>query len=484
MAALVRQEKAERQRDEQDEKSADQHRLRELASTGDHSTAAADADADLRKVMHDNADVLTSTAILDHTARFADARRAGSYAVLFGVLLRAVLAVPPRVALPPIIGGAVSLNLLLAVVGASGGGKGTADKVAADAVHLSIGGRRPPLPVLPMLPIGSGEGISRTYAYADRDPLTGRVELQWLTRAGMFVCPDIASIRALTSRLGSTLLAELLKAYMGEALGFANADPKLRVILPPHSYRFGLAAGVQPENGAVLLNDQAQRDGVPQRFLWAPVRPGVTRDPSAGVVEPLTVSVPDFGIDPMADQPLVFLAVAPAIRQQIIEADAAKDLDPFGRSADALAGHRLLAQLKLAAALAVLHGRTDVGTEDWQRAGRLTAVSTAVSRAVAAASGAAAERDAVRDGQRLAATDAARDAAALRSLVERVNRYLGAQTDWVPHSAVTRSVTGKLRRNLPDALAALVDSGAVERRKVKRDGKPEVVQYRATAARS
>ncbi|BBX69585.1 hypothetical protein [Mycolicibacterium psychrotolerans] len=496
--------KAAQVRDEGDQRAADRYRARDLLSASDRAVAAADALADLRKAMADNADVFTSSGVLAHTSRFAEDRSADRYGVLFGVSLHAVLAVPPQVVLPPIIGGEVSLNLLLAVVGSSGGGKGTTDKTAKAAVRMKVGGRRV-APVLPMLPIGTGEGINRTYAHAERDKLgSGQVALRWHTYAALFGCRDIATMDALTARQGSTLLPEMLKGYMGEELGFANADKDRRVILPMHSYRLCLSAGVQPENGAVLLNDQARRDGVPQRFLWTPVRPGVARNrrsADAKTVDPLTVEVPDFGIDPLtfdvgdedddeagiydpAACPLVPMGVASNIAQQIIDADAAKDLDPFGRSADPLAGHRLLAQLKLAAALAVLHNRTFVGPEDWQRAERLMVVSAAVAQVVDAESGAAAQRDAVLrgqiDGHRLAAADDTRHSAALHSLMNRVTRFLGEQTDWVSRSTVDRSVTSKLRRNLGEALASLLDIGAIERREVERAGQT-VPEYRIRA---
>lgn len=499
--AWVDAARADEAREDSDQRAADQYRARHAASVPDSATIAADALADLRKARADNADVLTSSGELAHVVRFADARGAEPFAVAFGVLLRAVLAVPPQVVLPPIIGGEVSLNLLLAVVGSSGAGKGSADKAAAAAVRLSIGGRRV-APTLPMVPVGTGEGINRTYAHSERDRLSGQVILRWHTDRALFGCRDIATLDALTARQGATLIPELLKAYMGEELGFANAGTDRRVILPMHSYRLCLSAGVQPENGAVLINEQSQRDGIPQRFLWAPVRPGVARrGRSADVraVEPLTVPIPDFGIDPMrfdvgeddqagvydpSAQTLVPIDVATRIAAEIIAADAAKDLDPFGRSADPLAGHRLLTQLKVAAALAVLHNRLHVGSEDWQRAERLLAVSAAVAHVVAAESGAAAQRDAAQrgylDGHRLAAADDARDTAALHTLIDRVTRYLGEQTDWVSHTAVTRSVTWKLRGKLPDALAALLDSGAIQRRERSSNARAgqKVVEYR------
>ena len=502
--AWVDAAKAGQARDEGDQRAADQYRARDLMSASDRATATADAMADLRMEMATNADVLTSSRVLAHVARFAEDRSAERYGVLFGVAIRAVLAVPPQVVLPAIIGGEVSLNLMLNVVGSSGGGKGTADKTATAALRLMLEGRRS-VPVLPMLPIGTGEGINRTYAHAERDKHgSGQVALRWHTDTALFGCRDIATLDALTARQGATLLPELLKGYMGEELGFANADKERRVILPMHTYRLCLSAGVQPDNGAVLLNDQAQRDGVPQRFLWTPVRPGIARQrrvANSKTVEPLTVPIPTFGIDPMrfdvnedddvdtdpydpAAQTLVPIGVASSIAQQIIDADAAKDLDPFGRSSDPLAGHRLLAQLKLAAGLAVLHNQTFVGPEDWQRAERLMLVSAAVARVVAAESGAAAQRDAVQrgqlDGHRLAAADDSRNNAAVRTLMNRVTRYLGQQTDWVSRAAVNRSVTGKLRNNLGDALTLLLAEGTIERREVERAGHRDG-QYRMKA---
>jgi len=85
------------------------------------------------------------------------------------------------------------------------------------------------------------------------------------------------------------------------------------------------------------------------------------------------------------------------------------------------------------------------------------------------------------DTQGLAAADDARHTAALHTVMGRVTRFLGEQTDWVSQGAVTRSVTGKLRRDLPDALLALLDNGTVERRKVERAAQ-SVIQYRMRAS--
>lgn len=443
---------------------------------------AADATAELRRVMTECGDLFEASPILAHVAAFADSRSAERYATLTGVLLHVVLAVPPHVVLPPTIGGEVSLNLLAAASGVSGGGKGTNDKAAAEALRFMSGGRRP-VARQPMIPLGSGEGLNRTYAIARKDPHgSGRSVMTWLTDRALFGARDVASIGALTDRRGSTLLSELLKAFMGEELGFANADADRRVMLPMHSYRLCLSVGVQPENGAVLLGEQAQRDGVPQRFLWTPVRPGVRRPRrpahDAGV-DPITVPIPDFGIDPFsalteeeesdpydpASRTLVPLDVAEVIQQEIIDADAAKDLDPFGRSDDPLAGHRLLTRENVAAALALLHNETTVTVERWQQAGRLIEVSTAVVRAISAESGTAAEADAKRlgvlDGHRRAAAESTKDAAQLRAVAAKIESYLVKHPGWNAASDVKKAVAYRHRDFYDDAQLALENTGRV-----------------------
>lgn len=441
--------------------------------------ATHDAEARLRRVTQDAADLFGSSPQLAHVAAFADARHVGRWAVLNGVLMRVVLSLPHNVVLPAIIGSEVSINTFLALIGVSGGGKGSADKAAAEAfdIRIRVGDSEHPLPRQPMLPIGTGEGINRTYAKAGTDPVTGRYRVEFHERVGLFGVRDIATLSSLTARSGTTLVPELLKASMGEELGFANADKERRVILPMHSYRLCLSAGVQPDNGAILLNDQATTDGLPQRFLWAPVRDGVMRTDRAETA-PRALVLPDFGIDPFAvpddggdnlDVPLVPIAVAESIANTVIAVDAAKDGDMFGRSDDPLAGHRLLCQLKAATAFAVIHGRNYVGPEDWQHAERLMAVSTAAMACVAAASSATAERESVNrgqlDGVRQAAADEVRAERQVRKVADRIHEMLLADGDWVTINAIKKVITSSSRIHIEPAIHRLTVKGDIRSRK-------------------
>jgi hypothetical protein len=66
--------------------------------------------------------------ILRHLFDFARGRRVAPLAVLGVALARVVAATPSTVVLPPTIGGDGTLNLFVAFVGASGQGKGSADR--------------------------------------------------------------------------------------------------------------------------------------------------------------------------------------------------------------------------------------------------------------------------------------------------------------------------------------------------------------------
>ena len=90
-------------------------------------------------------------------------------------------------------------------------------------------------------------------------------------------------------------MSQLLAAWMGQPLGFANNNKDTSTPVEPHAYRLCLGIGVQPDNAAFFLS--REKDGFPQRFVWLPTGdPGMPRtrpDP----VEPLAVELPAFGAE-------------------------------------------------------------------------------------------------------------------------------------------------------------------------------------------
>lgn len=304
----------------------------------------------------------TDRPVLQHVLAVARARGAGPWAVLGSAMDHAVATIPPEIGLPGIVGGRMSLNLFVALVGPSGGGKGAAE--AAAQAGFRFGGKAD----IPVVPLGSGEGISRTFRPAG----TGPDDPNAIDTA-VFSAPEIDTIAALATRSGATLSAELRKVYSGEQLGFGNAGKDTRNVVAAGSYRACLIVGVQPAQSSTLLS--ASGGGLPQRFVWLP-----TSDPDA----------PD---EPPAD-PGVFKINRPAWLRRVgghvdlTVPDTARTQIRAHRlsvlreepGVDPLDGHALLTRLKVAAALMALEGRTVISEEDWKLAGTVMAVSNHTRR--------------------------------------------------------------------------------------------------------
>lgn len=289
---------------------------------------------------------------LERVYLWARARYAAPWAVFFAVLLRVAASVGPHVQLPGVIGGRASLNLLCAFVSPSGGGKGISDKVARLAW---------PAPILE-LPIGSGEGIDETFTLRGKES-----EDNERITAAIFNCSEIDILTGLESRQGSTILGKLKAFAMGEQLGSTNASKANSRNVPAHSYRGCLSVGAQPGHTGVIFKDTS--GGTPQRFLWAltidPHMPA-TSIPDPG---PLDTTLPVWAPGPDGVVEIVY--GHHEITKTIIGAHLARQRG----EADALDGHAMLSRCKVAAVLAIMHGRSVVGEWDWQRSGEVMAVS-------------------------------------------------------------------------------------------------------------
>jgi hypothetical protein len=292
-----------------------------------------------------------SRPVLEHIRSFARSRRSGPWSTLSVVLARAVASVEPNVMIPPTVGGPVSLNIFTALVGASGAGKGASEGAARDAVRfVDFNG----CPIdLDELPLGSGEGVARTYRPAG----TEDDEPNPRTRA-LFSVPEVDTLAALGSRQGATLLPELRKLYMGEQLGFNNAAKSTRSVLPAHSYRASLVVGVQPAKAAPLLHDSD--GGTPQRFVFLRVDDPDAPDEAPSTPEPFVIKMPRWGSE------AEYLTIPDRAR---VAMDRHRLAILRGTDVDPLDGHRMLARLKVAVGLMILDGRTVVDSEDWLLAG-------------------------------------------------------------------------------------------------------------------
>lgn len=339
---------------------------------------------------------------LNHVLQFARAARVAPYAVLGCVLRRAVAAVEPNVVLPATVGGVASVNLFTGSAGRSGQGKGAADAAGFAAVRFINSGTGEAIDTPSPNP-GSGEGLARLFkGRGDDEPAISRAHL---------IVPEVGTLEALAGRQGATLSAELLKAFMGEPLGFSNAHKDTTTAIPAHCYRLCLGVGVQPENANFFLS--REKDGLPQRFLWlSTVDPHAPRVRPAPV-EPIDIVVPDFGTDRYQ---------VPIPGQAADEIDAHRHRVLIGAAdVDPLDGHLMLTRLKIGFALAVLAGRKAIDADDWKIAGDLSEVSVEVRSEMQAAVDERRRRE-----NRVKALDAAdRDAIIAAQLTETSQKRAG-----------------------------------------------------------
>ena len=382
---------------------------------------------------------------LRHLHDFARARRVSPWAVLGVALARVVAATPHQVCLPPIIGSKASLNLFVGLVGPSGSGKGAAEAVAADALHVGY---------LTVHNVGSGEGIAHGYMHRSK----GVLEWNDDTHAVLFSVPEIDSLAAQGDRKGATLMPQLRSGWTGEQLGFGYADPTKRIIVPGHEYRLCLVAGIQPGRAGCLLDDAD--GGTPQRFLWLPAT-----DPQAPEHAPLEPSPLTWEAPPTGS-----LASIGGIRITVCE--LARDTIRTNRLAqlrgklDALDGHALLAQLKTAAALGILDGRYSVTDEDWWLADVIARKSAAVRARVQETLKAKAKEvnqdKAEAEAHRAVHVAEKVEDAAIRRACQTVTRKLRREGEPMTSGALRRSLAGKDRGHFDAAIERLLEAGSIE----------------------
>ena len=416
---------------------------------------------------HDKPTTIEDTGFWDtrpelaHIRTYAQAQMASAWGVLAVVLARVVCQAPVRIALPAVIYGPASLNLTVALVAESGGGKDGSSNVAAAAVRIDA-------PAFDTHTLGSGQGIAHGYGHYDTK------EKQAVRHADsvLFTVEEVDHLAGLNAQNGSTTFAELRRFGMGEKLGHLFVDPTKRVQIAAHTYRGAVVVGVQPGRAGVILD--ATDGGTPQRFFWVPASAGsAAPETEPDRPDPWLWTPPSKLPDPDRLSGLWPIPVCDtatkAIRQGQRDRNAGK--------LDALDGHSLLTRERIAAALGLLNGHYGVTDEDWALAGTAMAVSDSTrARVIATLAAKKKQANMARaeaEGDRAAIVVEKVTDAAIKRACKGIVRYLTGR-DWVAGGEIRRHLDSSLRKDFDTAAGMLTAAGQIE---------PEPLEYQGQTGR-
>ena len=254
--------------------------------------------------------------------------------------------------------GTVALNSLAAFVGPTGTGKSlTLDATSSYIVFSdspeSMGGDGSWKSVIEP---GSGEAIPDHYKTwkKDEDGLPGPA---WAhpNRAAVFAFDEIGMLEARQGREGSTIIEYAKQGWSGSVLGRELASGK-GVMLRAKTYRFSLFANVQPARAGLLFTAPAIAGGLPSRFLFFNTQDPLGKrefDPTPATVIRL----------PKVNWEGVKYIDALAVMNEAHKEESFKAIDGGIPELDS---HLLLTRAKVAVALAVLDGRSELQDEDWE----------------------------------------------------------------------------------------------------------------------
>lgn len=396
-----------------------------------------------------------ATAVLQRIQQMARARRASPDGVLHAVLARTAAMADPSVRVDSGIHQPATIGWYCGLFGPSGSGKGNAENTAEELTPF-------PMVDLAYIDISTGQGLIAAYLDLDIDPddPDGKKKVLVQRRTRGYALATEGSVLDAMAQMSAaaTLNGVLCKAWMSERQGTSNAEVERRRALPKGCYTLSMSLGVQEEPAAKLL--EMGSIGLPQRLAWAHATLGPdTPDKRPATTGPVTVTSRNG-----EDVPVTTWVSGLRGTTISVPAHVTEELDQlalaisFGRGATApLDTHEPLWRLKCAALLALLHGRTSVAAEDWDRASVMWETSRKVRDRVqdAAKRRTQAELDARRAE---AVLTAAESQAAVYEVVngvhpsvvnvaKRAHRYLARKGEEIPARDVNRACVAKTDRD-------------------------------------
>jgi len=402
--------------------------------------------------------IFEATPELAYIKALARAQMMSPSAVLVSAVTFVLAATRHDAVIPAFIGEPASLNSNAGIVGESGDGK-----TASVGVAKGMFGNRE---LVAIRNPSSGEGIpaifrERRPVAEMKDAPEGTDPMRWICHNAMSVFDEVAAMGAQSDRSGSTLGATIRSAWSGAGLSNHAADPSRQRNLPAGEYRYCMIVGIQPSTANVLLRDEGS--GTPQRFLLASATdPGADMNAPDPGPSPFESWRPPYGIGKLE------IGYPEHVRPMVRDARRRRLLgDP-----DAPDGHLLLVRLKVAAGLAILHGKTDVDESMWTISGLLIADSERLFAELKRYGRKESDKIAAARGRSSAISDSAAVDYAVERVKVRLSKKVRATAGGVRRSRIQREIAARDRGHLDDAIEAAISGGYIVEELRPRAGKP------------
>jgi hypothetical protein len=428
------------------------------------------------------AEFWTLRPVLANIHAYARAEYVSPWAMLGSVLAYVTALTPPRVQLPksgrgqghdPRQGGG-SLNLFVGLVGKPGAGKDAARDAAREWVGTPGDDAH-----LYQREIGTGQGLVAAYVKRQADKDTKEHVTLQLRESALITVSEIDQITAHAKQQASTLVPTLRSAWMGQLLGGLYKDVSKDLSVPSHTYRMCLVVGIQPAHARNLVGDAG--GGLPQRFIWMPATdPTMPEDEGDDdpeypelwewkppvrcreMADPFELNAIEDGHEPN----IVMEVCSRAMREIRAERRARVRGEDTG---DDMSTHDTFARLKVAGALALLDGRTEVTEEDWDLSAIVMLVSCHVRDRVMRSLEAEDKRKRELERRQTVDTAVEVERAKTSTALERVkaricNRLSQTPGEWTSSGKLRKALTSSARALFEDAAEELTGAGHLERK--------------------